>query len=809
MADLETYLAKRDFDRTPEPKDTGSPEGLALRYSIQKHDATRLHFDLRLEWEGALLSWAITRGPSLDPKEKRLAVRTEDHPIGYLGFEGVIPKDSYGAGRVMLWDLGHWQPLEPAAKGLAKGHLSFAIHGRRLTGRWELVRMRREGKRENWLLIKGRDEAAGKRDPVRRYTHSVGTRRTMTGIGKDATPAEPPARKANAPKVPKPQLATLTDDLADPATHWHELKFDGYRALVPIGKDGVRILTRSGLDWSDRFAPLLPAFEDLPCDTALIDGEIVAGAGLHGFGMLQKAIKAGGPFTFQAFDLLHRDGDDLTGEPLETRRAALEALLKDAPPLGSLQVSPVIRGAADDAFAAICKAGGEGLIAKRLDASYMPGRSRAWLKVKCEQRAEFVVVGWQRSDKRSRPFASLALAARDGEALRYVGKTGTGFDAETMREVADKLAPLTRKSAPVRAPRDEARGVVWVTPQLVAEVKYAEMTGDGRLRQAVFLGLREDKPAREVRMEKTERKTGTTSDRPKIAGIAVSSTERVVFPEARVTKGDVAEYYGAMADRILACAADRPVSLVRLPEGLEGERFFQRHAGKGFPDAVKVVEIEESDGKTAPYIYLDSAAGLVGAAQMGAVEFHVWGARRDRMDRPDRMVFDLDPDEGVDFAKVRDSAADIRDVLKRLGLESWPLLTGGKGVHVVVDLHRSSSWDTVKGFAQTFATHLAETEPARYTAKMSKKRRQGKIFVDWLRNERSSTAIAPFSLRARTGAPVAVPVTWDELAETDSAAAFDIRAARERDWPGRPGPQRITEAVIDAFETWVSGAPHD
>ncbi|WP_299817611.1 DNA ligase D [uncultured Jannaschia sp.] len=805
MTSLDAYLAKRDFDRTPEPRDAGSPEGLALRYSIQKHDATRLHFDLRLEWEGALLSWAVTRGPSLDPREKRLAVRTEDHPIGYLGFEGVIPEDSYGAGRVMLWDLGHWQPLEPAAKGLAKGHLSFALHGQRLTGRWTLVRMRREGKRENWLLIKGRDEAAGKRDPVRRYTRSVGTRRTMTAIGRGDAPGDPPARKASAPKVPKPQLATLTDDLADPETHWHELKFDGYRALVPIGKGGARILTRSGLDWSDRFAPLLPAFEDLPCDTALIDGEIAAGAGLSGFGTLQKAIKAGGPFTFQAFDLLHHDGEDLAGKPLEVRRAALDALLKDAPPLGLLQASPVIRGAADEVFAAICKAGGEGLIAKRLDTPYASGRSRDWLKVKCEQRAEFVVVGWQRSDKRSRPFASLALAARDGEALRYVGKTGTGFDADAMREVADRLAPLERGTAPVKAPRDEARGVVWVTPELVAEVKYAEMTGDGRLRQAVFLGLREDKPAGEVRMEKTERKSDAKSDRPRIAGIAVSSTERVVFPEAGITKGDVAEYYATMADRILDCVADRPVSLVRLPEGLEGERFFQRHAGKGFPDAVKVVEIEESDGETKPYIYLDSAAGLVGAAQMGAVEFHVWGARRDRMDRPDRMVFDLDPDDGVGFAKVRDSAAHIRDVLARLGLESWPLLTGGKGVHVVVDLHRSSSWDTMKGFAQTFATHLAEAEPDRFTAKMSKKRRQGKIFVDWLRNERSSTAIAPFSLRARAGAPAAVPVTWDELAKVRSAAAFDIRSAQDRDWPDRPGPQRITGTVIAAFEEWVAG----
>ncbi|SDY11441.1 DNA ligase D [Citreimonas salinaria] len=838
MTRLEAYHGKRDFEVTPEPRDGGRADGLAPVYSMQNHDATRLHWDLRLEYDGVLLSWAITRGPSLDPADKRLAVQTEDHPMSYLDFEGTIPKGNYGAGTVMLWDVGHWQPLSDVAKGLKKGHLSFVLHGLRMTGRWDMIRLKPEGKRVNWLLVKHEDAAAHGPDPVKRYTTSVATRRTMDAIAEDAPTAPPPPRKTALPRWRQPQLATLTDRLGDPEQRWHELKFDGYRALVAVGKGGARIYTRNGHDWTDRFLPLVPAFEELPCDAALIDGEITVGAGLYGFGRLQKAIKLGGPFHFHAFDLLKRDGEDLTGLPLTNRRAALEELFTDTPPLGLLQLSPVLRGDASDAFDRVCHTGGEGLISKRMDAPYRGGRSTAWEKIKCIKRDEFVVIGWQDSDKKGRPFASLALGIEEAGEMVYAGKIGTGWDADTMDEIAARLKPLARKTAPAPVPAAEARGMNWVTPRLVVEVRYAEVTEDGRLRHPSFEGLREDKPADQVRRDPPtaaletaaetkpkargsapakpqrstkaaavadagdKRATTAANGRVTIAGISLSSPDRRVFPQARHTKRDVAEYYARAADRMLRFAGDRPLSLVRLPEGLEGERFFQKHAGKGFPDAIRTVEIAEKSG-AAEYMTVRDAAGLVGAVQMGTIEFHIWGARNDRVERPDRMVFDLDPDEGLGFDAVKAGAFEIRDRLDALGLPSWPLLTGGKGVHVVVPLRRTAGWETVSLFSRMLAELCARDAPERYTATMSKAKRKGRIFIDWLRNQRGATAIAPWSLRARAGAPVAVPVTWTELEATDRANLFTLDDALNRDPEATPppGPVSLSAAVLKRLES--------
>lgn len=802
MSRLAPYLAKRDFDQTPEPTG-GVANGLAPRYSIQNHAATRLHWDLRLEWDGVLLSWAITRGPSFDPSEKRLAVRTEDHPLDYLTFEGTIPKGNYGAGTVMLWDIGYWQPTIDVEKGLKKGHLKFALHGERLTGAWNLIRMQRKEKRENWLLIKEDDEAADDPDPVKRYTTSVSTRRKMKAITEDAEMGKGHERRGALPRWRKPQLATLTDTLGNPETRWHELKFDGYRAEVALGKGGVRIYTRNGHDWTEKFAQLAPAFDALPCDSALIDGEITVGAGLYGFGALQKAIKLGGPFQFHAFDLMHCDGDTLSDKPLTERRARLEKLFDSVPPLGLLQLSPVLEWDPTAAFEAICGNGGEGLISKQKDAPYRGGRSAAWQKIKCVKRAEFVILGWQASGSKGRPFASLALGVEENGSFRYVGKVGTGWDEATQDEIAARMAPLSRKTPPADVPKEDVRGMRWLTPRLVAEVRFAEFTEDGRLRHAVFLGLREDKAAEDVKMEvPVVSLKKSENQQTEVAGISISSPEREVYPGSGITKLDVAHYYEAVAERMLLHAADRPLSLVRLPEGLDGERFFQKHAGKGFPSAIHAVPVKESDGKEKDYMYVKDAAGLVGAVQMGTLEFHIWGARRDRLDRPDRLVFDLDPDEDLDFAAVRDAAFDIRGRLDHLGLPSWPLLTGGKGIHVTVPLRRTATWETVTLFARTFAGLSAQRSPETYTATMPKAKRKGRIFIDWLRNDRGSTAICPWSLRAKPGAPAAVPTTWDALQKAKRANGTDLRQAIKLKDPGHyPEPATFSNKVIERLET--------
>jgi bifunctional non-homologous end joining protein LigD len=806
MAALDRYRARRDFAETPEPQGGTPPEGLALRYSVQMHDATRLHWDLRLEWQGVLLSWAVTRGPSLNPADKRLAVRTEDHPFDYLRFEGTIPEGQYGGGTVMLWDIGWWQPFQPVNEALAKGHLHFALHGRRATGGWSLVRMAaRGGARENWLLVKDRDAAAREAGPPFAEAHptSVATARTLAQIAAGA-PAQRfgPARKGATPRFRAVQLARLAPAPPDGADWLHEVKLDGYRAQVALGRNGLRIRTRSGQDWTDRFAELAPPLQALPCDTALIDGEIVAGGGLEGFASLQRAIPLGGPFRFHGFDLLHLDGRDLSGRPLTERRAALETLLAGQPPRGLIGLSPAVAGSAAEALAVICAAGGEGIVSKRADAPYRAGRGPSWIKAKCQRRAEFVISGWHPSDKRGRPFASLLLATTERGRLVWRGKVGTGFDDATMEALAAAMAPLARATSPLAETPAEARGARWVEPRLVAEIAYAEVTPDGRLRHPRFVALRGDKPAAEVALDPVTEVQMDTLDRPQVTGIGISHPDRPIFPRPRTTKLDLARFYAAVADRMLPTLADRPTSLLRLPEGLAGPRFFQKHAGKGFPPAIRSIPIVESDGETAEYICITDSAGLVGAVQMGTIEFHPWGARCDAIEQPDRLVFDLDPDEGLGFAAVRRAAFDLRDRLADLGLGSWAMLSGGKGVHVIVPLRPAAGWQTAKLFAQLFATLAAQAAPDLYTATMAKSARKGRIFIDWLRNERGATAVAPFSVRARPGAPVAVPVGWDELRGLRRANAFSMHKALDRGWDSvaLPDPVALDAALMARLE---------
>ncbi|KAA9006809.1 DNA ligase D [Histidinibacterium aquaticum] len=805
MSRLEPYAKKRDFDVTSEPQaeivDAG---GDHLSFVVQKHDASRLHYDFRLEWEGALWSWAVTKGPSLDPSEKRLAVRTEDHPLAYGGFEGTIPEKEYGGGTVMLWDTGWWEPLHDPAEGIAEGKLHFRLHGTRMKGEWALVHMKNRG--DNWLLIKGKDEFAGKGDAfLKRNTTSVTTGRTMKAIASEKPVAKPREHGKPVPRFRKVQLATLKDAPPEGEQWWHEPKFDGYRCLMAVGKGGVRLYTRNGKDWSDRFGSLCEPAAALDVESALIDGEVVAGEGGGDFSTLQRALGEGGALTFYAFDCLALDGTDLADRPLSERREALETALKGQPPRGPIRLSPFISGSGADVLEAMCKAGGEGVVSKRVDAPYRGSRSKAWIKSKCVRRAEFVIVGWQPSDKKGRAFSSLLLGSHEDEGLIYRGRVGTGFDEDDFAELSEAMEPLARKTAPVDAPKSEVRGAKWITPKLVAEIAYAEFTGEGRVRHGVYHGLREDKEAHEV-SAKAEAETDFDSE-TKVSGVRISSADRVVYPEAGLTKGDAARHVERVAERMLEHAADRPLSLLRFPSGIEKEGFFQKHAGKGFPKAIGTVPIEEKDGSTEDYMYASTPEALVSAVQMGTLEFHIWGARRDKLERPDRMVFDLDPDEGLDFGDVKKAAADLRELLSQIGLESGAMVTGGKGVHVIVPLRRISGWNTVKTFSQTMASALAEKEPDRYTSTMSKKKRKNRIFIDWLRNERGATAIAPYSLRARKGAPVATPVTWEELEGLDSANGFtasDMEARLKKPCPLlEVEPKGIGKEVVQALEDWI------
>ena len=779
MRDLADYASKRDFVQTPEPEGGLGRGGVAPRFSLQKHDATRLHWDLRLEHDGVLLSWAVTRGPSLDPKDKRLAVRTEDHPFDYLQYEGSIPKGNYGAGTVMLWDLGWWQPFHDVDEGLASGHLHFAMHGQRTTGKWSLIRMKGkragDGARENWLLIKEDDEAAGSVVLTAVHDKSVATGRDLPEIAGNA-PARPlwPMRKTAAPRFHPPQLAEMHDAPPEGDDWWHEVKLDGYRAQIALGKGGARIFTRNGLDWTDKFAVLLPALNLLPARSALIDGEIVAGAGLERFGDVARAIEHGGPLVFYAFDLLSLDGRDLTSAPLADRRAALETLFVGVTPRGFLRLSPVLMGNGADLFAKVGEAGGEGLVSKLRDAPYRSGRSAAWVKSKVERRAAFVIVGWQHSTARGRAFASLLLATHENGTLVYRGKVGTGFDAATEADLMQRLTPLKSAAASLDAPPALRAEITWVEPSLIAEVRYGEITRDGHLRHASFIALREDKAM-------TETVIDDPATRPLVAGVGISHPDRLVYPKPPVTKLAVAQYYEAIADRLLEAARDRPLSLLRLPDGLDGQQFFQKHRGKGFPAPMRAMQLPDAKGEMQDRMYLSSPASLIAAVQMGTLEFHIEGVRTDKPQSPDRMIFDLDPDEGMGFAAVRDAAFLIRDLLAEAGLPSWAMVSGGKGVHVTVPLRRTASTQSVALFSRIFATLLAERRPKSFTAKMSKAERRGRIFIDWLRNDAGSTAVAPFSLRARPGAPVAMPVTWDELRGLRRANGFGMKEALARD----------------------------
>jgi bifunctional non-homologous end joining protein LigD len=796
---LALYNAKRDFARTAEPAGTLAP-GKGNSFMVQKHDATRLHWDLRLEIDGVLKSWAVTRGPSLDPDEKRLAVRTEDHPLSYATFEGTIPAGEYGGGTVMLWDRGTWSPIKgKSAADLDRGHLHFILNGERMQGEWLLIRLKPRGreKRENWLLRKIADAHAGGTDTlVETALTSVSTGRTMQEIadGKSPpareggpaklveggvpkrsarrTPPSAPARRTRKtlPSFSPPQLCTLVDSVPTGSDWIHEVKYDGYRILVAVAGGRAKVHTRTGLDWTDKFPGIAQAVAALDVDSALIDGEVVAFKdGRPDFSTLKNAIGGGGAMTLFAFDLLEADGCDLRALPTVQRKEMLRALIGTGEE--RLHFAEHVTGTGEQLFATMCEEGYEGVVSKKADAPYAGKRDGTWLKTKCIQRQEFVIIGWLPSDK-TRGFRSLLLGVHDDGGLRYAGKVGTGFTTASMDELRGKLERLERKTATVDAPRAAVRGARWVTPKLVAEVAFAEITPDGVLRHSSFIGLRSDRPAREVVAERP-------APAPAASSVKVSNRDRVIFPDSAVTKGDLADYYAQVAGIMLPWTGHRPVSLVRCPQGRARQCFFQKHDAGSFGDAVHQVPIREKDGSTENYLYVDDADGLVTCVQMGSIEFHGWGSRVDTLERPDRMVFDLDPDKDLDFADTKKAAEYIKEQLAELGLVSFALLSGGKGVHVVVPLTPDAQWPAVRDFAERFAKALAQADPARFVAEMSKAKRKGRIFIDWLRNQRGATAILPYSARARAGAPVAAPVSWSELRDLDTAARWGVEDAAD------------------------------
>ncbi len=781
MADdpLARYNAKRDFSLTAEPPGAFAP-GNGRSFMVQKHDATRLHWDFRLELDGVLKSWAVTRGPSLDPNEKRLAVRTEDHPLSYATFEGTIPKGQYGGGTVMLWDRGSWtpDPRKDPRKTLPEGHLHFTLEGERMKGEWLMIRLKPRPKErgENWLLRKIDDGFAGGTDTLTEEAlTSVSTGRTMQEIAEGAPPksspgrgggprakrgvegagrkrvagGEPPpsARKRAAtspsrggskrPPFAEPQLCTLVDSVPTGSAWLHEVKYDGYRAMVAVGGGKASVFTRSGLDWTDKFAGIAEAAAALPVRSALIDGEIVAFKdGRPDFSTLKDAITSGGDMTLFAFDLLQLDGEDLSGLANVQRKERLRPLIgNDA----RVQFAEHILGAGEALFARMCAEGLEGVVSKLADAPYRGRRTKAWLKTKCTRRQEFVIVGWTPSDKK-RGFRSLLLGVHENGTLRYAGKVGTGFDQTLMDDLTARLAKLAQDAPTVKAPRAMVRGAQWVRPELVAEIAYTEVTPDNVLRHPSFLGLRGDKPAAEVVAETPQPPPAAPA-----STITVTSRDRMIFPDSDVTKGELADYYHLVAPAMLPWVGNRPVSLVRCPQGRGKKCFFQKHDAGTFGDHVHHVPVREKDGHSEDYLYVEDADGLVACVQMGTIEFHGWGSTVAALERPDRMVFDLDPDEGLDFGDTKRAAEHLKNQLAELGLTSFPLLSGGKGVHVVVPMRPQAEWPAVRDFSERFARALSAAEPERFVAVMTKAKRVGKIFIDYLRNGRGATAKVTWS----------------------------------------------------------------
>jgi len=827
----------RDFQVTREPrgsnrKGKSSLESKALPFVVQKHAATRLHYDFRLGWEGVLKSWAVAKGPSYNPADKRLAMQVEDHPWEYRDFEGIIPKGQYGGGTVMVWDQGEWLPHGDVDQGLRDGHLKFELRGNKLVGDWVLVRMHGRNDRPDkpsWLLIKEKDQYA-RDDSGEAITDeapdSAVTGRTMEQIaanqdriwnskqasrnGADkpsqtgqvsgerlreqkSNKAAPDVRKYPAERFPgfiPPQLAQSASSAPSGDEWMHELKLDGYRIQIHIRAAGskskknrtVQLLTRKGLDWSARMPDIATAAGQLPAMEAILDGEAVVldDHGLSNFAGLQAAFQEGTQrnITYFAFDVLHLDGHNLRALQLSERRKILEQLLRGLERT-SLRLSEGIEGKGAVVFEHACQLGAEGIVSKLATAKYVSGRSNTWLKLKCYLEQEFVIGGFTLPSNGTVGVGSLLLGYYDSGKLRYAGRTGTGFTQATHRSLRAKLDALAAKQSPFAdVPREMQRGVHWVKPELVAQVTFTTWTRDNLVRQAAFKGLREDKPAVEVTRESSvaqapqeadaveQKKKPSTLGQQKteMGGVKITHPEKILDAESGLTKRALAEYFEAVADNMLPHVADRPLSVVRCPDGNRKPCFFQKHTGVGTAHEVKSVSIRNrKNGEKEEFLTVDSVEGLIGLAQMGVLEVHTWGCRNESVDQPDRIVFDLDPDSAIKWEMLASTALEFRKRLNKVGLKSFLKGTGGKGLHVVAPIVPEYDWRTIKEFAHELVLQLEREQPKLYVTKMSLAARKGRIFLDYLRNDRESTSVAPYSPRARSGAPVSMPLKWDEL----------------------------------------------
>lgn len=825
---LAAYQAKRNFSVTSEPKAKRSP-ARGNRFVVQKHDARRLHYDLRLEMDGVLKSWAVTRGPSLVPGEKRLSVHTEDHPLKYIDFEGVIPAGQYGGGTMIVWDQGRWIPDGDPHDAYARGRLTFTLDGARLKGKWHLVRTRgKPGQRsEQWLLLKSDDEAARTPDGpdiLEQETTSLKSGRTIEELAAQcdiridhaerAKVAKARPQKARVsvvdgakegvlPTFVEPALAKLVESAPRGSEWLHEIKFDGYRMQARIDGSEVQLLTRKGLDWTAKFKPVAQALKDLKIPSALLDGEIVVEdeAGVSSFSALQQELKGKGErFVYYVFDLLYLDGKDLRKATLADRKAALRLLFDDLPPGGAIRFSDHLEEDGATLVRHACRMGLEGIISKRADQPYRSGRGNDWVKSKCTLRQELVIAGYLPSSTSKKAAGSLVMGVYEGTKLVHVGRVGTGFTAETAASLYKTLAPIevAASSFADKIPAIASRGVKWVKPELVAEVEFRGWTHDGMIRQASFQGLREDKDPREVvRETAVESPSDQTPNAAILQGARLTHPDRVLWEDVGITKLGLAEFYTDIADRILPHIINRPLSLLRCPGGSQKECFFQKHAWAGLEgDLVQRVTVGDDEA-----VAIQDLAGLLALVQAGVLEIHPWGSTLTNPEQPDRLVFDLDPGEGVGWNAVVQGAVDVREHLRGLGLESFVKTSGGKGLHVVVPIQQKASWDEAKGFAANVAAAMTKANPALYTDTMAKRARTGRIFIDYLRNGRGATAVAAFSTRARPGAPVSTPLSWDELPSIRSGNQYRVGnlAARLPNLSSDPWPDfEAVDQVVPA-----------